>query len=116
MLLTRLAEHASRAEGLPPPFYRIRPVRWAIRLQADGTPAAFTLADLAGSDQPAGQPLAVPYIYRSGRRPPADAAWPMTCGTSPASPDRRFRTGTCRRRPQESGLHRAGEPVAGQRP
>ena len=71
MLLTRLAEHAGRIEGLPPPFYRIRSVRWAIRLQADGTPAAFTLADVAGSDQPAGQPMAVPYIWRSGQRPPA---------------------------------------------
>jgi CRISPR-associated protein (Cas_Csd1) len=71
MLLTRLTEHADRAVGLPPPFYRIRPVRWAIRLTADGTPAAYSLADLAGSDQPAGQPMAVPYIYRSGQRPPA---------------------------------------------
>jgi CRISPR-associated protein Csd1 len=71
MLLTRLTEHADRAVGLPPPFYRIRPVRWAIRLTADGTPAAYSLAVLAGSDQPAGQPMAVPYIYRSGQRPPA---------------------------------------------
>lgn len=71
MLLTRLAEHARRAEGLPPPFYRIRPIRWAIRLSADGTPAVYSLADLAGGDQPSGQPMAVPYIYRSGQRPPA---------------------------------------------
>jgi CRISPR-associated protein Csd1 len=71
MLLTRLAEHASRIDRLPPPFYRVRNVRWAIRIHADGTPASATLADRSASSTPAGEPMAVPYIYRSGIRPPA---------------------------------------------
>ena len=69
MLLTRLAEYASRIDPIPP-FYRVRAVRWAIRIHADGTPASGTLADRSGSDNPAGEPMAVPYIYRSGLHPP----------------------------------------------
>lgn len=72
MLLKRLTQYAERDDvELPPPFYRVRHVRWAIRLNHDGTAAAPGLSDLAGSDQPAGQPLPVPYIYRAGPRPPA---------------------------------------------
>lgn len=75
MLLQRLTEYAERArerepEALPPPYYRLRPVRWAIRLQADGTPAVFRLADRSDDEHPLGGQLAVPYINRSGVRPP----------------------------------------------
>ena len=71
MLLTRLAEHAAHRSDLPPPYYRNRAVRWVINIRSDGTPAAPELQDQAGSDQPAGQPLPAPYVYRSGQRPPA---------------------------------------------
>jgi CRISPR-associated protein Csd1 len=71
MLLTRLAEHAAHRSDLPPPYYRNRTVRWVINIASDGTPAAPELQDHAGRDQPAGQPLPAPYVYRSGQRPPA---------------------------------------------
>jgi len=71
MLLTRLAQHAQQRSDLPPPFYRNRTIRWAIRITGDGLPAAKALDDRSGTDQPAGQPLAAPYVYRSGQRPPA---------------------------------------------
>jgi CRISPR-associated protein Csd1 len=71
MLLTRLAEHAARSDELPPSFYRNRAVRWAIEIQADGTPAALRLTGRADKQHPAGYPMAAPYIYRSGQRPPA---------------------------------------------
>jgi CRISPR-associated protein Csd1 len=71
MLLTRLAEHAERIPDLPPPFYRNRTVRWSIRLNTNGIPDPFQLRDLASSDNPAGQPVTAPYIYRAGPRPPA---------------------------------------------
>src|SRR5207253_1504519 len=71
MLLTRLAEHAAHRSDLPPPYYRNRTIRWVINIRPDGTPAAPGLQDQAGRDQPAGQPLPAPYVYRSGQRPPA---------------------------------------------
>ena len=71
MLLTRLAEHAAHRADLPPPYYRNRTVRWVINITSDGTPAAPELQDQAGRDQPAGQALPAPYVYRSGQRPPA---------------------------------------------
>ena len=71
MLLTRLAEHAAYRSDLPPGYYRTRSIRWVIALRGDGTPAATGLEDQAGSEQPAGLPLAAPYVYRSGQRPPA---------------------------------------------
>ena len=40
-------------------------------MHSDGSPADDTLTWLGGSDNPAGESLAVPYIYRSGVRPPA---------------------------------------------
>ncbi|MGH3274423.1 MAG: type I-C CRISPR-associated protein Cas8c/Csd1 [Streptosporangiaceae bacterium] len=75
MLLQRLTEYAERAregepEALPPPYYRLRPVRWAIQLQADGTPAVFRLTDRSDDEHPLGGQLAVPYVNRSGVRPP----------------------------------------------
>jgi CRISPR-associated protein Csd1 len=73
MLLQRLAEHAKRArrqDALPPAYYRFRPVRWAIQLQPDGTPAVFRLADRSDDQHPAGEHKAVPYVNRSGVRPP----------------------------------------------
>ena len=41
MLLQRLAEYADRAseDRCRRPYYRDRPVRWAIMLRQDGTPA-----------------------------------------------------------------------------
>ena len=71
MLLTRLAEHAAHRSDLPPPYYRNRTVRWVINIRSDGTPAVPELQDQAGSDQPAGQLMPAPYVYRSGQRPPA---------------------------------------------
>lgn len=71
MLLTRLAEHAAYRDDLPPPYYRVRAIRWVINIRRDGTPAAAELDDQAGSDQPAGLPIPAPYVYRSGQRPPA---------------------------------------------
>lgn len=73
MLLQRLAEHAGRAREqgtLPPPYYRFRPVRWVIQLQPDGAPAVSRIADLADTDHPQGEQKAVPYVNRSGVRPP----------------------------------------------
>lgn len=73
MLLQRLTEYAERARernALPPPYYRFRAVRWAIQLQPDGTPAVFRLADLSDDKHPSGKQKAVPYINRSGVRPP----------------------------------------------
>jgi CRISPR-associated protein Csd1 len=71
MLLTRLAEQAAHRSDLPPAYYRTRMIRWVISIRADGTPAADGLEDQAASGQPAGLPLAAPYVYRSGQRPPA---------------------------------------------
>ena len=71
MLLTRLAEHATHRSDLPPAYYRTRMIRWVISIRGDGTPATDGLEDQAGSEQPAGLPLAAPYVYRSGQRPPA---------------------------------------------
>jgi CRISPR-associated protein Csd1 len=75
MLLQRLTEYAGRAresepEALPPPYYRLRPVRWAILLGDDGTPAVPELKDLADDKHPAGVHMPVPYVNRSGVRPP----------------------------------------------
>ena len=93
MLLTRLAEHAAHRSDLPPPYYRNRTVRWVINITSDGTPAAQELQDQAGSDQPAGQPLPTPYIYRSGQRPPAallvdTLQYVVAFQTADAEPDR----------------------------
>jgi CRISPR-associated protein Csd1 len=71
MLLTRLAEHARHRKDLPPPFYRIRSIKWMIHLNYDGSPAVWTLTTLGGSEHPAGTAMPVPYIQRSGQRPPA---------------------------------------------
>jgi CRISPR-associated protein Csd1 len=71
MLLTRLVEHAPQRSDLPPPYYRNRTVRWVISIRSDGTPASRGLQDQAGADQAAGQLMPVPYVYRSGQRPPA---------------------------------------------
>lgn len=71
MLLTRLAEHAAHRRDLPPAYYRTRAVRWVLSITGDGTPAAPELQDQAGSDQPRGQVMWAPYVYRSGQRPPA---------------------------------------------
>lgn len=73
MLLQRLTEYAERAreqDELPRPYYRFRPVRWAVQLQPDGTPAVSRLADRSDDKHPSGQQLAVPYVNRSGVRPP----------------------------------------------
>jgi len=71
MLLQRLKEYAERpGSKMPPPYYRSRPVRWAIRLRQDGTPSALTLFDRATLEYPAGPQLLVPYINRSGVHPP----------------------------------------------
>ncbi|MGH3252222.1 MAG: type I-C CRISPR-associated protein Cas8c/Csd1, partial [Trebonia sp.] len=73
MLLQRLTEYAERArerEALPPPYYRLRPVRWVIQLQPDGTPAVLRMADRSDDKHPGGTQLAVPYVNRSGIRPP----------------------------------------------
>jgi CRISPR-associated protein Csd1 len=73
MLLHRLAEHAGHAKTqgtLPPPYYRSRPVRWAILLNPDGTPAVPRLDDRSDAEHPSGRQLAVPYVNRSGVRPP----------------------------------------------
>jgi CRISPR-associated protein Csd1 len=73
MLLQRLTEYAERARdqgAMPPPYYRFRPVRWAIQLQPDGTPAVFRMADRSDDQHPERTQLAVPYINRSGVRPP----------------------------------------------
>jgi CRISPR-associated protein Csd1 len=71
MLLTRLAEHAAQRSDLPPSYYRPRTIRWVINITSAGTPAAPELQDQAGRNQPAGQPMPAPYVYRSGQRPPA---------------------------------------------
>jgi CRISPR-associated protein Csd1 len=71
MLLQRLTEYAARPESdLPPSYYRLRSVRWAIRLREDGIPASFTLFDRADREHPAGTLMPLPYISRSGVRPP----------------------------------------------
>lgn len=71
MLLQRLKEYADRSEELPPRNYRERPVRWAVLLRPDGTLAVPELHDRGDGDHPHGGPMAVPYAYRSGTRPPA---------------------------------------------
>jgi CRISPR-associated protein Csd1 len=71
MLLKRLVDHATYVRELPPPFYRIRSIRWAIHLDRDGTPMTLKLMDLASKDRVAGVPMPAPYIVRSGQRPPA---------------------------------------------
>jgi CRISPR-associated protein Csd1 len=101
MLFTRLAEHAAHRTDLPPAYYRTRMIRWAISVRSDGSPAARKLQDLASSEQPAGVPIAAPYVYRSGQRPPpmllADtlhyvAALPVAdTGKAQAEADRRNR-------------------------
>lgn len=75
MLLQRLAEYADRAresapQFLPPPYYRLRHVRWVILLDDDGTSAVTELKDLADDKHPSGDLKPVPYIQRSGVRPP----------------------------------------------
>lgn len=73
MLLQRLAEYAERArerDDLPPPYYRPRPVRWAIQLRPDGSPAVSRMADLSDAEHPLGEQKPVPYVNRSGVRPP----------------------------------------------
>jgi CRISPR-associated protein Csd1 len=71
MLLQRLKEYAERSEGkLPAPYYRVRSIRWAIQLRDDGTPAVPTMTDRADDENPSGAPMPVPYIQRSGVRPP----------------------------------------------
>ena len=70
MLLTRLAEHAAHRSDLPPLLPEPHgPLGHQHRRR--GTPAAPGLQDQAGPDQPAGQPLPAPYVYRSGQHPPA---------------------------------------------
>ena len=71
MLLTRLVEHAAKRSGLPAPFYRPRAVRWVIHLELDGRPRSPQLEDRGDPGNPAATQLAVPYVYRSGQRPPA---------------------------------------------
>ena len=73
MLLHRLTEYAghAREQGrLPRPYYRARPVRWAIMLQPDGTPALSRPSDRSDGEHPLGEQMAVPYVNRSGVRPP----------------------------------------------
>ena len=75
MLLQRLAEYADRAresepESLPPPYYRLRPVRWVILLEDDGTPSVPEMKDLSDDKHPSGDLKPVPYVNRSGVRPP----------------------------------------------
>jgi CRISPR-associated protein Csd1 len=71
MLLRRLAEHAAQRSDLPPPYYRPRTIRWVINITSAGHPVTPELQDQSASDQLAGHPLPAPYVYRSGRRPPA---------------------------------------------
>ena len=73
MLLQRLTEYAGRAreqDRLPRPYYRDRPVRWAIMLHPDGTLALSRLSDRSDGEHPLGEHKAVPYVNRSGVRPP----------------------------------------------
>jgi len=79
MLLTRLAEHAAHRGDLAPPYYRYRTVRWLINIRPDGTPAALQLRDQAGSDQPGGKPIPVPYVaVVAGLRAGHDRRGPRT--------------------------------------
>lgn len=71
MLLTRLAEHARHRKDLPPPFYRIRSIRWMIHLNDEGSPAIWKLTPPGGSGQSGETAMPAPYIQRSGQRPPA---------------------------------------------
>jgi CRISPR-associated protein Csd1 len=75
MLLQRLTEYTDRAResgpaSLPKPYYRLRPVRWAIQLREDGTLAVREMTERADDKNPSGGLMAVPYINRSGVRPP----------------------------------------------
>jgi CRISPR-associated protein Csd1 len=71
MLLTRLAEHARHRTDLPPPFYRVRSVRWMIHLHEDGSPALGELTAPGGSGRFGETVMPVPYIQRAGPHPPA---------------------------------------------
>ncbi|MEW9532876.1 type I-C CRISPR-associated protein Cas8c/Csd1 [Microbispora sp. NPDC049125] len=64
MLIRQLAVHAR--EGLPPPNYRNRSVRWAIDLDADGRARGGRLVDLSSAEAKAGALLDTPYVQRSG--------------------------------------------------
>jgi CRISPR-associated protein Csd1 len=105
MLLHRLVEHAERARNqgtLPPPYYRSRPVRWGVLLKPDGTPAISRLDDRSDAEHPSGGQLAVPYVNRSGIRPPPmlladDLRYVL--GFSPDDPERAH--GDCDRRNSE---------------
>ncbi|WP_026341520.1 type I-C CRISPR-associated protein Cas8c/Csd1 [Actinomadura atramentaria] len=71
MLLKHLADHAAQRPDLPPPYYRMRPVPWALQLDRSGNPTADGLASLKDSaHHPSGRPMPAPYVYRSGRKPP----------------------------------------------
>ncbi|POM27786.1 CRISPR-associated protein, Csd1-type [Actinomadura rubteroloni] len=70
MLLKHLADHAEQRPKLPPDYYRVRSVKWALQLDGDGNPMAQGLASLATDDNPAGFPMPAPYVYRSGMKPP----------------------------------------------
>lgn len=63
MLIKQLAAHADSRTDLPAPYYRVRNVRWAIDLAVSSNPR---LIDLSTTENKGGQPLATPYIQRSG--------------------------------------------------
>lgn len=63
MLIKQLAAHADSRTDLPAPYYRVRNVRWAIDLAVSSNPR---LIDLSAPENKGGQPLATPYIQRSG--------------------------------------------------
>ncbi|MFI7694244.1 type I-C CRISPR-associated protein Cas8c/Csd1 [Nonomuraea sp. NPDC049655] len=62
MLIKQLAAHADARDDLPPPYYRVRSVRWVIDLEG----ASVRLIDLSTPEAKAGQLLATPYVQRSG--------------------------------------------------
>ncbi|MEU8252181.1 type I-C CRISPR-associated protein Cas8c/Csd1 [Nonomuraea sp. NPDC048916] len=63
MLIKQLAAHAEVRDDLPPPYYRVRSVRWAIDLDIL---ESAQLIDLSSPEANAGQLLATPYVQRSG--------------------------------------------------
>lgn len=69
MLLTRLVEYASLADRLPAPFYAAKSLRWAVELNADGSPASPRLTALFDASDRArrnGTVHLVPAVQRSG--------------------------------------------------
>jgi CRISPR-associated protein Csd1 len=68
MLLQRLVSLAERTTGGAPPFFKDRPVRWQLMLNADGTLANTHLVDLADPSDRArknGIARSVPYLTRT---------------------------------------------------